>query len=211
MIDGFVFYSSFYDAIQELSDADRLAVYDAICKYALTGETDDLDGIPSLVFKLVKPQLDANNKRRENAQKGGRPSNKKPTDSKEKNQRIPKEKTNGFENKKPKEKEKEKEKEKVKVKEKSVKEKNFTPPTKEEVRAYCAERGNKVDPDRFYEYYTAGNWVDQRGQPVKNWKQKLITWERQGTPKGNQFQTKAQHDYDFAEIERQLVGQARTH
>lgn len=54
----------------------------------------------------------------------------------------------------------------------------FVPPTFEEVAAYCVERKNCVDPKKFFDYYTAGNWKDSRGDPVKNWKQKLITWER---------------------------------
>jgi predicted phage replisome organizer len=54
----------------------------------------------------------------------------------------------------------------------------FVPPTFEEVAAYCVERKNSVDPKKFFNYYTAGHWKDSRGDPVKNWKQKLITWER---------------------------------
>lgn len=56
----------------------------------------------------------------------------------------------------------------------------FVPPTLEEVQAYCAERNSPVDPQRFYDYFTTGNWKDAKGNPVKNWKQKLITWERSG-------------------------------
>ena len=61
--------------------------------------------------------------------------------------------------------------------------KAFTPPTLEEVKAYCRERGNDVDPEKFYSYFSEGNWIDGRGNPVKNWKQKLITWE--GKRRGN--------------------------
>ena len=58
-----------------------------------------------------------------------------------------------------------------------VKRKRFTPPTLEQVQAYCKERNNNVDAKKFFEYYTAGDWKDAKGNPVKNWKQKLITWE----------------------------------
>lgn len=70
--------------------------------------------------------------------------------------------------------EKEEEKEK---KSNGEKRKRFTPPTLEEVEAYCRERQNGVDPKRFYDYFTASDWVDSRGQKVKSWKQKIITWE----------------------------------
>lgn len=54
----------------------------------------------------------------------------------------------------------------------------FTPPTLEEVEVYCKERNSPVDPRQFWEYFNTGNWKDSKGNPVKNWKQKLLTWER---------------------------------
>ena len=74
---------------------------------------------------------------------------------------------------------------------KSVEEKRkrFIPPTLEEVKAYCQERNNNVDPQKFFDYYEQGRWKDSKGNPVKNWKQKLITWENKETkaekPKSN--------------------------
>lgn len=55
---------------------------------------------------------------------------------------------------------------------------HFIPPTIEEVRAYCRERNSSVDPDKFFEYFQTGNWKDSKGNQVKNWKQKIITWEK---------------------------------
>ena len=54
----------------------------------------------------------------------------------------------------------------------------FVPPTLEEIEAYCKERGNGVDAKYFFDYYSAGKWVDAKGNKVRNWKQKLITWEK---------------------------------
>jgi hypothetical protein len=55
--------------------------------------------------------------------------------------------------------------------------KDFVPPTLEEVEAYCKSRNNHVDAKRFHDYFTASNWVDSKGNKVRNWKQKVITWE----------------------------------
>ena len=53
----------------------------------------------------------------------------------------------------------------------------FTPPTLDEVKTYVASRGNRIDAQRFYDYYEAAGWKDSSGKSVKNWKQKAITWE----------------------------------
>jgi hypothetical protein len=86
----------------------------------------------------------------------------------------------------------------------------FTPPTLEEVEAYCKERGNKVNPKAFFDYFTTGGWKDSKGNPVKNWKQKIITWEKfetQPKPKENKFNQMIHTNYDFDDIERRLLQQ----
>lgn len=74
---------------------------------------------------------------------------------------------------------------------KPVKGKPFTPPTLAEVEEFCKQRKNNVDPQTFYDYYEVGNWKDSKGNPVKNWKQKLISvWERGDTDKNSKEETK---------------------
>lgn len=62
-------------------------------------------------------------------------------------------------------------------KKKINKKESFVSPTLEEVQAYCESRGNKVDAKQFYDYFTASGWIDSKGNKVKSWKQKIITWE----------------------------------
>lgn len=59
----------------------------------------------------------------------------------------------------------------------------FVPPTLEEVEDYVFERNSPVDPHKFWEYFNAGDWKDAKGNPVRNWKQKLLTWEKYDAPK----------------------------
>ena len=59
----------------------------------------------------------------------------------------------------------------------SKKDKKFIPPKLQDVIDYCTARKNKVDPKKFYDYFEAGDWKDSKGNQVKNWKQKIITWE----------------------------------
>lgn len=71
-----------------------------------------------------------------------------------------------------------KEKDTHKEKDKEIKKQLY--PTLEEVEAYCRERNNNVDAKAFYDYYSIGGWKDSKGNAVKNWKQKVITWEKDG-------------------------------
>ena len=63
------------------------------------------------------------------------------------------------------------------VKKRRKKSKDFTPPTLEEVEAYCKSRNNNVDAKRFFDFFDSADWVDSKGNKVRNWKQKVITWE----------------------------------
>ena len=52
----------------------------------------------------------------------------------------------------------------------------FTPPTLEEVTAYCQERGNKVDPQTFIDFYSSKGWMIGKNK-MKDWKASVRTWE----------------------------------
>lgn len=53
----------------------------------------------------------------------------------------------------------------------------FRPPSVEEVRSYCAERGNAIDPEHFVSYYESVGWKIGKN-PMKSWKSAVITWEK---------------------------------
>ena len=59
---------------------------------------------------------------------------------------------------------------------KGKKHKVFVPPTYEEVLEYAKEKGREDIAKEFFDYFTVGEWVDSKGNKVKNWKQKFITW-----------------------------------
>ena len=70
---SFVFYDSFYKAMSYLDDKEKIQYIEAICKYSLYGITIDMELKIEAMFALIKPQIDANIKKRENGKKGGRP------------------------------------------------------------------------------------------------------------------------------------------
>ena len=98
-------------------------------------------------------------------------------------------------------KENEKEKEKEKVKEKESKNnsnniymcgekispqtprKKFVKPTVEEVRNYCLERKNNVNPEKFVDFYESKDWYIGKNK-MKDWKAAVRTWERGNTSSG---------------------------
>lgn len=53
----------------------------------------------------------------------------------------------------------------------------FTPPTLDEVKAYCTERKNGIDPERFVNFYEAKGWMIGKNK-MKDWKAAIRTWEK---------------------------------
>lgn len=80
----------------------------------------------------------------------------------------------------------------------------FVPPTLEEVKAYCAERKNGVDAERFVNYYTANGWQVGKNK-MKDWKAAVRTWEKNAYsnnsgkkygPNGIAISEEANHELD---------------
>ena len=81
--EAFVFYRSYYDALQNLSEEDRLVAYEAIFQYALDGTEPEVAGVPAAVFMLVKPTLKASRGKAASGSAGGKSeANGKQTGSK---------------------------------------------------------------------------------------------------------------------------------
>ena len=74
--------------------------------------------------------------------------------------------------------------------------KRFVPPTIDEVRAYCSERGNFVDPESFISFYESNGWKVGRNTMV-DWKAAVRTWEHRDS--------RAAPTDKYAEIDRQFL------
>lgn len=75
MNNGFVFYRSFADAVEGLESDQFKELIMAVIRYALDGvEPAELSPVLRGYFVLMKPQIDANNARRESGKKGGKAS-----------------------------------------------------------------------------------------------------------------------------------------
>lgn len=219
MRDSFVFYRSFAESVKNLPPEEYKKVMQSILEYALDGKEPEQSGIEYTVFCLVKPQIDANNKRYENGKKGGRPQ--KPSDNQEKpnnNQTITKPKPNNNQTvttPEPNVYVNVNDNVNVKKKDTSVsKEKasRFIPPTLEDIKAYCEEKGYKLDYDRFIDYYTSNGWMVGKNK-MKDWRACVRNWARKDSSgcaeypaEVSKFRNFQERSYDMDQLTRDLLG-----
>ena len=67
--------------------------------------------------------------------------------------------------------------------------KRFIPPTMEDVQAYIAEKGYRIDPQRFIDHYEANGWRVGRN-PMKSWQAAVRTWAK------NEYSSKREESTD---------------
>ena len=178
--DSFIFYRSFYEAINDLPEKNQLQVYKAICELSLNFEEIDLKGIGLTIFKLIKPQLEANNQRFINGQKGGQYGSLggRPKKPQNKPQENPKETPNNNVNVN------DNINDNDNIKEKVNKKKSFTKPTTEEIQEYCLERNNGINAEAFYDFYESKNWYVGKNK-MQDWKACVRTWEKRNNKKND--------------------------
>lgn len=87
----------------------------------------------------------------------------------------------------------------------------FTPPTLEEVKAYCEEYGKMIDCEKFIDYYTSNGWMVGRNH-MKDWKAAVRNWakghEWRGTktPLFSASEMEAE-EQDIDELKKRLFGE----
>lgn len=73
----------------------------------------------------------------------------------------------------------------------------FSPPSIDEVIAYCLERGNTVDAEQFVNFYSANGWKQGKGKPIVDWRAAVRTWERRDESKA---ESKKAFVYDYGNM-----------
>ncbi len=66
----------------------------------------------------------------------------------------------------------------------------FSPPTVEEVKQYCREKGYCLDAERFADYYESNGWMVGKNR-MKDWKAAVRNWNRK--EKVNNGKTGCEH------------------
>lgn len=178
-------YHSMLDGTKKLTDEEFGQLMRGLLEYSVTGEEpEELPDKVQVAFDIYSGQIDRDNEsykakcksNRENISKRWNTTSNEPNLAHQDDTMV----YDGIRTNTNDTKEKEKGKEKENRKEKGSN-KRFSPPTLDEVAEYCRSRNSPVDPKKFYEYFSEGGWKDAKGQPVRNWKQKLLTWEKYDT------------------------------
>lgn len=194
MRDSFMFFRSFFDAIECIEDdRERAAAYKALIVYALDGKAEEQSGACRVVMMMAKPILDSGRKRYENGLKGGRPKNQTETKPKpNENQTETKPKPNKNKNKN----ENENENQNVTVEEERGA--GETPgghtPTAAQVTEYAKSIGYQLDGQTFVDKYEATGWT-LGGSPIRDWKAMVRRWKAQDEKRAPEKNEKI-HNFD---------------
>lgn len=188
-------FVDFADKIELLGDAERGRLFTAMLEYASSGAEPDLRGNERFIWPTAKSEID----RQAESYKARCETNRKNITSRYESIRIATNRNESYQDKdQDKDKDKDKEKENISFPPDGVKDNaRAHRPTVEEVAAYCRERGNSVDAERFVDFYASKGWK-VGNQPMKDWKACVRTWERR-EDKPKQTGRFATPDYDAME------------
>lgn len=84
----------------------------------------------------------------------------------------------------------------------------FVKPTLDEVKNYCLERNNSVDPESFIDFYESKGWLIGKNH-MKDWKAAVRTWEKRNKGESNDRVLGTDTSRDEAEYERQVREQLK--
>lgn len=175
----FCAYHSYAKSIRNLSDAECGRLFKALLSYSAGDTLINLQGREGIAFDFITEQIDRDNEAYE-AKCAKNRANGERANGTERPRTVPNAPQGKEEGK-----EKEKDKEEILPPNSPPKGKRFTPPTVEEVKAYCLERKNGLDAQAFVDFYSSKGWK-VGNNPMKDWKAAVRTWEnrRKGeTPK----------------------------
>ncbi len=182
----FYMYSAWERPMSKLTDEQLGKFLRIYYQMQLTGDTDvdSEDPMVDMMLEVVREQVtfdvrsyerkcEAN---KENGEKGGRPAKPEEPNKTQQNPTKPNSRDSDSDTEIDSEIEPEIGIDSERLRSGESK-KRFRPPTVEEVEAYCFERNNKVDAERFVDFYASNGWRVGKN-PMKDWKAAVRTWEK---------------------------------
>ena len=171
-------FTDFLDVVEPLGDSAAGRLFKAMLRYAMDGTVPVLKGKEGVAWTVARQHMDREAEVYE----------KKVKHLKRGNVPVTEKKGSVSEQDKDKEKDNDKDKDKDKYIYMGGKPPEapapkahiyIQPPSLEEIRSYCQERGNQVDPEYFYHYYQSNGWRVGKN-PMRDWKAAVCAWESNG-------------------------------
>ena len=171
-------FTDFLDVVEPLDDEECGRLFKAMLGYSLDGREPQLTGNERFLWVVARQHMDREAEVYE----------KKVKHLKRGNVPVTEKKGSVSEQDKDKEKDNDKDKDKDKYIYMGGKPPEapapkahiyIQPPSLEEIRSYCQERGNQVDPEYFYHYYQSNGWRVGKN-PMRDWKAAVCAWETNG-------------------------------
>ena len=171
-------FTDFLDVVEPLGDSAAGRLFKAMLRYAMDGTVPVLRGKEGVAWTVARQHMDREAEVYE----------KKVKHLKRGNVPVTEKKGSVSEQDKDKEKDNDKDKDKDKYIYMGGKPPEapapkahiyIQPPSLEEIRSYCQERGNQVDPEYFYHYYQSNGWRVGKN-PMRDWKAAVCAWESNG-------------------------------
>lgn len=180
--ETFIMHADAWRTVQKLSREQRGDLLSALMLYQLGEELPAMDLATELAFTFMASQMDKDNEKYaeivEKRREAGRKSAEKRNTSQQVLTRV-----NHNDNDNVNDNDNDNYKYGVIIRDadasKTSKRATFKKPTVDEVRKYCQERQNNVDPERFVDYYESNGWKVGRNS-MKSWQAAVRTWERSG-------------------------------
>jgi len=160
----FCVYHGWSEAIKSLSDSEAGRLLKCCLQYSSTGETEDLTGNERGIWLMIKSQIDKDNETSQKRKEAGSLSRSKSKQNQTKPNKAEQNQTKPTAD--------------PPSTPLNINNNNYIYPTLEEVKTYAKERNSILDPLFFYDYFSTRNWIDSKGDPVRNWKNKFVTWEK---------------------------------
>lgn len=197
------------DLVKRYPPSDRCLLYESAMDYAFTGAEPDWphDDFKWYAWDLLKTKVDAAERAKENGRLAGLVSAERRRNTAQQTATTPNTPSTGVEHHSntpstdPQL--KVEVEEEVKVEDKVKKgNRRFTPPTRDEVAAYIAEKGYSVDPDHWMAHYESNGWK-VGSNPMKDWRAAVRTWARNdmNRPRQDQPRKVIAQQYTQREVE----------
>lgn len=172
------------ESIVRLSDEDAGSLLKALA----TGDEENLSAIASIVYPLIKGQVDRMADLREKRSAAGKLGGSKTKQTESKTEAKPKQSEAPVPVPVP-------------VPNQNLNQRGgrFAPPTLEEIRDYVHEAGLQMDPQRFFDYFKSNGWKVGGKAPMKDWKAAARNWaarEKAYRPENKKDERRI--DYDAA-------------